>query len=332
MLMTKMASMFCPFLHRPHYDVSTHLCLTYLDRTPLHIAVSRAEDYNISRVLIENGADLENRSIDGRTPLHTFFNKVVKKILLYHGDEINEASADSQGMTLLHFVAWSSKSDSEIFKRCMERTGGATSIWLNDNERRSILHFAAQRGNAAILQCVLSLCQQLDVTHKDQSGRTTLHYAVESKRSAVIDIICAHGGAIRGTDDRGRTVLHHAALRGNLVAVEKLIELGAANDMYSEDKDGKTPTQLASQRGATTVVEYLTELQSRIVRKNTAKNDPSMDSSIHEGLGPRGSWRLRGRFVPKRKFSGVSVNFAFTLLAATLLWHCVRIFIWAPIR
>jgi hypothetical protein len=63
-------------------------------KTPLYIAVSCTQDYSVSRVLIENGADIMNRSVDGRTSLHTFFNAVVAAVLQRHGDSIDEEVSD----------------------------------------------------------------------------------------------------------------------------------------------------------------------------------------------------------------------------------------------
>lgn len=82
------------------------------------------------------------------------------------------------------------------------------------------------------------------------------------------------GGNLRSADSRGRTPLHHAARRGNLAAVEKLIELGGAEDVWLEDNDGATPLRLANQRGATCIVKCLEELQTAVL-----ENDPALYNS-----------------------------------------------------
>ena len=279
----------------------------------------------MSRVLIENGADLENRNVDGKTPLHTFFNKVVEQVFLYHGDGINVELADNQGMTLLHFVAWSSKSGLKCFKHCMTQTVGMTSVLLRDSENRSVLHFAAQRGNAPVLQYILGLTSQAVVTFTDKSGRSLLHYAVENKRTAVMDIIHAHGGDVHAQDHRGRTVLHHAAQRGNLKAVEKLVELGAVVDVHLKDKEGKSPALLASQRGFTTLARYLEEQQRKIAQKhNTEVKTMPLGISIHEQLGQRRLLSLQGFHVAKQKPSVAFLKITFMAFVVTLLWLCVH--------
>lgn len=64
-------------------------------------------------------------------------------------------------------------------------------------------------------------------------------------------------GDIRAIDNRGRTILHSAAMCGNLAAVKRVMELGGANDLWSMDSDGRTPSQLASTQEALHITEYL---------------------------------------------------------------------------
>ena len=60
--------------------------LYQLNRTPLYFAIAHSSDYNISRLLIEKGADINHSCVDGSGPLHTFFNDVVRRVLLCHSD------------------------------------------------------------------------------------------------------------------------------------------------------------------------------------------------------------------------------------------------------
>lgn len=57
-----------------------------LKRSPLHLAIALAKDYEITRILIDNGADISNRNTECKTPLHTFFSPTVDLVLRYHGD------------------------------------------------------------------------------------------------------------------------------------------------------------------------------------------------------------------------------------------------------
>ena len=88
-----------------------------------------------------------------------------------------------------------------------------------------------------------------------------MHYATESARSAeVISILARRGLDVRAVDHRGRTVLHHAASAGQTAAVEKLIELGAKEDLNALDDESRTPLQVAVLCGRKAVVEFLRPL------------------------------------------------------------------------
>lgn len=182
------------------------------------------------------------------------------RIILCHRDTIEDEIRDSQGMTLPHFLAWSSKSRPEHLEPYLrkERSG----FMARDNQGRSILHFAAQRGNTLILEYLFQLQSGMDARHQDDRGRTLLHYAVESRRIETIDMMISRNADIRATDNNGRTVLHHAAMCGNLAAVKRIIELGGEEDLGSTDGDGRTPLQLAFSRGAMGVTEYLDQRKS----------------------------------------------------------------------
>jgi ankyrin repeat protein len=224
--------------------------------TPLHIAVSRTQNYGIVRLLIENGADPGNCNASSETPLHTAFNETVRQLLLYHGDKIESDARNNRGMALLHFVTQSSKSTVDTVRRLVER-GCPTDPILKDYRGRSALHLAAQRGNIAVISYLVGLGAHVDVRCRDVRGRTALHYAVESRRTEAIKVMVSLGADIRANDYGGRSILHHAAWRRNLDAVKQVVELGAAEDLLTRDIEGKTPLDLAIEEGATEIVEFL---------------------------------------------------------------------------
>ena len=213
--------------------------------TPLHWAMNRGGNYEATRLLIENGADLANRAVDGRTPLHTFFNDTIEKVLL-RDDWIEETFPNSEGMSIAHFLAWSSKSTPGLFKRRLAYT--STDVWHVDGFGRTCLHFAASRGNINILEYLLERSCVSEVRRKDHEDQTALHYAARNKRVKTIDLLLAAGGDLHARDNLSRTILHEAARWGNLEVAQKIVALGKSSFLVSPDKNGQMPSFLVPGR------------------------------------------------------------------------------------
>ena len=226
--------------------------------TPLHWALARDNRFEIARLLMENGADIANYAVGRCTPLHTYFTDTIGEILL-QDHWIEDTHPDSRGMSIAHFVAWSSKSTSDMFERSVSHT--LTGLWSVDDLGRTCLHLAASRGNIDILEYLLERCSSFELRRKDKQGRAALHYAMQSKRLRAIDMLLAAGGDLYAKDKSSRTVLHHAARWQNLKAVQRIIALGDCKVLLSPDKDGHTPSSLAQGRDATALRGLLISLE-----------------------------------------------------------------------
>lgn len=236
--------------------------LTAIYRTPLHPAIALPKNYDISRVLMENGGDLHNQNADGKTPLHTFPSQVSEQILRCHGYLLDFSACDHRGMSLLHYLAWSSKTSDETFRRHHER--GTLSLRTVDTEGRSMLHLAAQRGNVPVVEYLASLAKDFNINQSDNRGRTVLHYGVENKRACdTITALISHGADIWATDCPERSALHHAAKIGNLPAVKALLAFGVEDQLGATDCFGMTTLQIAAYHKAHAVLTFLLETESQ---------------------------------------------------------------------
>ncbi|KAI4192437.1 MAG: hypothetical protein LQ346_004307 [Caloplaca aetnensis] len=242
--------------------------------TPLHSAIALARDYNVSRLLLQSGADLQNKNAEGKTPLHTFYNVAIQQMLRCHSDHLDLSALDHGGMSLLHYLAWSSKTSSDDFLKCHRQSNLGL---LNVNaEGQSVLHFAAQRGNLAIMQYII----QTDGVFKtlgdlqDARGRTALHSAVESKRGAeAVAMLLSRGADIRARDHHGRSALHHAAKLGRLTVVESLVRPlspSMVDELRVADIWGMTPEMVAVSCNAHHIAVFLQEEIAKSVERGEA--------------------------------------------------------------
>lgn len=271
--------------------------------TPLHCAVTRECNYDVARMLIENGADLANLTIDKRTPLHTFFNDTVENILL-RDEWVEKLIPDSQGMSITHFLSWSSKTTPELFRRGV--THDSTSLWAYDSFGRTCLHFAASRGNIGLLKHLLEQADMTDLQSTDHRGRTPLHYAVQSKRSETIISLLASNGNLYHKDNSFQNTLHHAVWWKNLEAAKKLVSLDNGGVLLSPDKHGNMPSHLAQNPATMPLREFLEDLE--LEAKNTNLNKKSArQASSRANLGSQ----TKLQASPNSNFGVVTMMFVF---------------------
>ena len=103
------------------------------------------------------------------------------------------------------------------------------------------------------------------------------HPMAESMAGTFSDALGQDPDALRRTDDRGFTELHHLALGGSAVCVIELLRLGA--DPHVKTETDRTPRQLAEALGWSTAAETLRAAESRTgpahVAPRPAYGDPN---------------------------------------------------------
>jgi ankyrin repeat protein len=199
--------------------------------------------------------------VGGRSPLHHFYNPVLKEIMLRYREEIDPWMRDQRGMTILHWVAWSRRSSHQVLPHSHQNANGLSCLELKDAQGKSMLHYAVQRGNVDLISFFLASPYATTMSMLDLSDRSLLHYATESSQVDTIDLLLDANFKMSAVDAKGRTVLHHAATRDNLLAARRLIQLGAAYQLACEDCDGRTPLELAHCFEAKSVVAYFQSLE-----------------------------------------------------------------------
>ena len=229
-------------------------------QSPLHEALALEDNYDIARLLIENGADLANKTTDNKTPLHTFFTNTVSQIM-GKTDWIEGTFVDSEGMSITHFIARSSRSTVADF-RC-GRSYDMADLWATDSWGRTCLHLAAYRGNLAVLGYLLQQASLHEVRRIDSQGLTPLHYAVRSgKAVSVVEALLAKGGCVSARDKTGANVLHHAARWNNIEVVKHIASMEVARLLLTPDNHGRMPSAYITSARMCAVQEYLLNMEA----------------------------------------------------------------------
>lgn len=117
------------------------------------------------------------------------------------------------------------------------------------------LHLAAYAGEIETTRRLLEAGAQTSVIAENGEHNSPLHAALAGKGDLqVIEIMLEAGARPDARASGGVTPLHLAASRGDLEAITLLVEAGARPEAM---EDGRTPADLARERGHPEVAEHL---------------------------------------------------------------------------
>ena len=211
--------------------------------------IPRSSLHNVTRLLLEYGADANARDNGGSTPLHkAAYNgrTEVVLVLLEHGADAN--ARYNGGLTPLHEAAYNGRT--ELVLVLLEHVAN---IGAKDNQGRTPLHEAADHGRTEVVRLLLE--HGANASAEDDQGRTPLHEAADHGTAEVVRLLLEHGANASAEDNRRRAPLHEAAYKVEVVRM--LLEYGA--NVHAEDYLGRTPLHVAAQHGSIGAVRILFE-------------------------------------------------------------------------
>ncbi|XP_072849430.2 uncharacterized protein LOC110078101 [Pogona vitticeps] len=217
-------------------------------------SAAHSGNHEVVALLLARRAKTELPDRHGQTPLTLAARQGHTKVLLCllaHGANVDRP--DREGWTGLRAAAWGGHSEAVgVLLRAGANVDGA------DAEGRTALRAAAWGGHEDIVATLLE--HGADVNRADTEGRTALIAAAYMGHREIVALLLAHGAHVDHTDVDGRTALSVAALcvpasRGYAKVVELLLDYGASPG--HADRDGMTPLLVAAYEGHVDVVELL---------------------------------------------------------------------------
>ena len=172
-------------------DLAEHLAAEYPGQvnarggrevTPMHVA-ARAGHANILALLLEHGADMDGRDIDGDTALHrASWNGKVKagQCLLDHGADINAQNND--GWTPLYHAAYYGQAK---FARMLLERGARVDAQTDTGE--TPLHGAVKTDNIQAVRLLLEY--GADVNARDNSGWTPSQWGSMLSEHEIVELL-----------------------------------------------------------------------------------------------------------------------------------------------
>ena len=229
----------CTLLHQAAALQKSHMT-TYLlkfinsgvidarGRTPLHYAVEGDNKFLSTRVLISSGADVSSRDDQGWTPLHVASHYGVREgvsALLDAGAEVDVL--DNEDMTPLHhwafFFPWSHQYPFAVYSLLLE-AGASTSSLNKDGYTPFQLAMITSIKNSSPDHLTRILDQQTDLISAKfpPLDRTALHFAAEADcGSPILWVLFSRNADLEAEDKNGKTPLQIAGKRAHQLLINR---------------------------------------------------------------------------------------------------------------
>ncbi|KAH0819087.1 hypothetical protein GEV33_003704 [Tenebrio molitor] len=249
--------------------------------TPLQIGAELGY-FDIVKLLIERGAQVNTTDNLGKTPLHKAActrNRNIVEYLINNGADPN--IQDNEGLTVLQKAV--RMGQLEVVKCLIEKNININAV---DRAKRTALHHAAFKGLKDFVEYLVT--KGIDIMATNEDGKTALEIAENGKQEDIVEYLrnaekntkrlssesseelSLHELAkignvkkirqmkvinIEARDQENNTILHIASYYGHENLVEYLLGKGANTDAINND--GRIPLHLASQLGHVKVVKRL---------------------------------------------------------------------------
>ena len=156
------------------------------DANGIYRLAIQEENIEMVRLLLENGANIDQTDELGNTPLFITAYKGnigMVNLLLEKGAKIDQATKLGHNPLLIA----ANKEDTEMVKLLLEY---GADINHQDNEGFTALHLAALKGRTEMVKLLLEY--GADINRQDNSGKTPLLFAVDKKNIEMLNLLLAN--------------------------------------------------------------------------------------------------------------------------------------------
>eukprot|EP00730_Choanoeca_flexa_P006098 TRINITY_DN12084_c3_g3_i1.p1 TRINITY_DN12084_c3_g3~~TRINITY_DN12084_c3_g3_i1.p1 ORF type:complete len:1119 (+),score=369.58 TRINITY_DN12084_c3_g3_i1:159-3515(+) len=243
-----------------------------------------------SAVSLRSGSSSRSSSVpfidqpdeQGLTALHyAARNNQAKVVQLLINKGANPMVTDSEQITPVHLAA--QFSDSQVLQTLLEVVA-PEQLRVQDSYGGSILHYACMRPEPECAGLLMDRCAEQLVDLVDESDQSPLHYAADSDHVEVIQLLLQNGFNPASEDKEKRTPLEVAANQGNLASVKALVE-GKDISLFLKHVDarGHSALNFAVYSGDYNTVEWFLRKGWNPNHKDRGSNRTPMHTAARQG-------------------------------------------------
>ena len=227
------------------------------DETPLHVATGRSS--KSAALLLDHGADINARQVDGQVPLHyTKFLRgkdrfnCIEIFLKRDNPPVN--ARDIEGKSPIFYLL-----DSPDCVKLLLDKGVDTGI--SDIEGKTLLHHACAEDYPETLELILKHFSKGLEARADKEGCTPLQVCFQNQRVLCARILLRETTVAQAKDKNGWSLIHHAVRMGDETVLRQVLAL-QDTDIRARTNKGQSVFDIARRMGTfyTTVGEILREV------------------------------------------------------------------------
>ena len=249
--------------------------------SPLHIAI-RLKHTAIVKLLIQNGADLTKTDHKGYFPLNLAIlhrQPAMVKLLLENDANPNSLNPDKTSLLYWQIVLGSY----EIFSLLVDhKVKLDIEVERYDFSKCSLLHFAIYNKKQEFSKKLIENGAELNIS--DSLGQHPLHLACKTGQVDVVKILLKHNTNVNARNHEMKTPLHLAAYYGHEIIVEILMKNGA--NIEAEDHRNNRAIHLATFNGHASCLKMLIKWGAKLECKNLPDKTPLQIALLTNHLIP----------------------------------------------
>ena len=249
--------------------------------SPLNVAADIG-NYEITKKVIEMGADIQNRTISGETPIfNALYSKDRETIDYLLSKDVKIIDRNKEGTTTLMLAVKANRFD--LVKKQIEK-----GMSVNDITKSglSAMHFAVQEKNYEMIEFLIS--HNANINSKSKDGSTPIGEATDLGDIQIVKSLLDNGANINDKCENNYTPLMISVARSDLPMLEYLLKNNVDLSVFGSDSE--SPLSLAVMNEDTKIIgllfnsgyqeRFISEVDFLPLKIAVAKNRPQLISML----------------------------------------------------